>query len=221
MNTLLLLASLTISPAVADTPLADDWEDEDEDLDWDDDGTRPDNTAEDPDEDLPADLGEDPLLDGAGTGSTAPALDEDPEWDSDSPADVGLGEEEPPPRTSSAPPARPSAVGRTPLEDNYPLQIIRAGLDVIVVELPVLVAQNRTELSGDFWIIGAIYLDGAQVGESRALVTAAGAAEDSPSFVWIKAQAPIMESDGTVEVRLSRQEVGGASRDLFTRSDSY
>ncbi|MDG1482748.1 MAG: hypothetical protein P8R54_24360 [Myxococcota bacterium] len=229
MTSLLLLASLAHFPAHAedlDAFAQDDldWEDEDEDeddLDWDDDGTRPDNTALDPDEDMPADLGEDPLPGDLPSGSTGPSLSEDPEWDSDGPSDVGLEAEEPPPRTSAAPPIRPSAVGSTPLADNYPLQITRASLDVIVIELPVLVSQSRAELSEAFWIIGEIYLDGNRIGESRAQVTAAGAAEDSASFIWLKAQAPIIESDGTVEIRLSRQAVGGANQPLFTRSASY
>ena len=228
MTSLLLLASLAHFPAHAenlDAVAQDDldWEEEEEedDLDWDDDGTRPDNTALDPDEDMPADLGEDPLLGAPPTDNTGPSLSEDPEWASAGPAAVGLEADEPQPRTSAAPPVRPAAAGRTPLADNYPLQIMRASLDVIVIELPVLVSQSRAELSEAFWIIGEIYLDGARIGESRAQVTAASAAEDSASFIWLKAQAPIIESDGTVEIRLSRQAVGGATQPLFTRSASY
>jgi len=228
MHSLLLFASLAHFPAYAgdlDALAQDDldWEDEeeDDDLDWDDDGTRPDNTALDPDEDMPADLGDAPRSDAPPTGSTGPSLSEDPEWDSDGPADVDLEAEEPQRRTSAAPPVRPAAAGRTPLADNYPLQIARASLDVIVIELPVLVSQSRAELGEAFWIIGEIYLDGNRIGESRAQVTAAGAAEDGASFVWLKSQAPIIESDGTVEIRLSRQASDGASQPLFTRSAAY
>jgi hypothetical protein len=228
MHMLLLLLNIAPGTARADDLIAL-TDDLDEELDWEDDGTRPDSDARDPDADptwdasdgiVPEDLGEDPIMEGMTTGSTAPALDEDPDWDTESPADIGLGEDEP----RQAPGARsvvPSASGCTPLADNYPLEIARAGLDTIVVELPVLVSQRRSEVSGEFWLIGEVYLDGRRISESRSLVTAAATPEDSPGFVWIKAQAPIIESDGTVEVRLTRQEVGGASRALFTRKASY
>ena len=231
--TLLLCLSMQIATAQADDEPTDFSDpDLEEDLEWEDDGTRPDSDASDPDADptwdddedeLPIDLGEDPLEDvGLRDGpSEGPALDDDPEWDIDRPEDAGLGEDEPPTNLRSRPAVRPSAVGKMPLADNYPLSVIDADLEAVVIELPVLISQRRADLSSEFWLIGEVYLDGAKVSESRALVTAAGAAELSPSFVWIKAQAPIAESSGSVEVRVSKQEVGGANHPLFTRKAAY
>jgi hypothetical protein len=91
----------------------------------------------------------------------------------------------------------------------------------VVIELAVLTSQRRTDLSGEFWLIGEVYLDGSKVSESRSLITPAGATEDSPSFVWIKAQAPAAESTGTVEIKMSRQEVGGTSSPLFTTRTDF
>ena len=230
MRTLLLMLTLAPNTALADdlTAFTDDL---DEELDWDDDGTRPDSDASAPDadptwdvdeDDIPLELDSDPEWDGGTQPESAgPTLDEDPEWDIDSPEDAGLGEEDPPANLKSTRPVRPTAVGRTPLADNYPLEVISSDMESVIIELPVLISQRRTELSGDFWLIGEIYLDGSKVGESRTLITPAGAAEDSPSFVWIKALAPIVESAGVVEVRLSRQEVGGASHALFIRTADY
>lgn len=230
--TLLLTLSLASQSALAeDTPTDFSDPDLEEDLDWDDDGTRPDSDASNPDADptwdasedeLPIDLGADPLEDGGGgLPSEGPALDEDPEWDIDRPEDAGLGEDEPPMSLQSRPVVRPSAVGKTPLADNYPLEIIDADLEAVVVELPVLISQRRVDVGGEYWLIGEVYLDGVKVSESRAFVTPAGAADLSPSFVWIKAQAPIAESSGSVEVRVSKQEVGGANHPLFTRTAGY
>ena len=112
-------------------------------------------------------------------------------------------------------------MGRTPLADNYPIEVISTDLESVVIELPILISQRRTDLTSDFWLIGEVYLDGGKVSESRSLITPAGATEDSPSFIWIKAQAPAAESTGTVEVRLSRQEPGGESSDLFTTRVDY
>ena len=234
MHHLLLMLALAGQAAQADdlTAYTDD-EDLDDDLDWDDDGSRPDSDGGEPDDDptwdvdeddIPIDMDADPDIGSVGGSELLQdaSLEEDPEWDVDSPEDAALGEEEPPPmRAAARKPVRPVAVGRTPLADNYPIEVVSTDLESVVIELPVLISQRRAELSGEFWLIGEIYLDGSKVSESRALITPAGATEDSPSFVWIKAQAPAAEAAGTVEIRMSRQEVGGASSDLFTTRTDY
>lgn len=234
MHHLLLLLALASPTAQADdlTAVADD-EDLDDDLDWDDDGTRPDSDGAEADDDptwdvdeddIPIDMDADPDIGGSVGGSEfleGPSLDEDPDWDVGGAEDLALGEEEPPLMAAVSKPVRPVAVGRTPLADNYPIEVVSTDLESVVIELPVLTSQRRTDLSGEFWLIGEVYLDGSKVSESRSLITPAGATEDSPSFVWIKAQAPAAESTGTVEIKMSRQEVGGTSSPLFTTRTDF
>ena len=112
--------------------------------------------------------------------------------------------------------------GKLPLMDNYPLQVVAKDLDAIVVELPVLIAQSRSDFEQEFWLVTEIRVNGERVGETRQLVTAESLSDLAASFTWVKAFVPVSESRGTVEFRVDREDPEtGEAQPQFTASTSY
>ncbi len=188
-----------------------------EDPDWDTplpDAASTESLGEDPDWDI-----DEPLLDEPPIRSTTPALDEDPDWDIDGPDDLddlrpAQSEDPPAPRAGLGPP-----VGdRAPLADNYPLQIVGTDMGAVVVELPVLIAKQSSDINGSYWLIANIKVDGQPVGESRQHISPTSASALGPSFVWFKSMVPAVETPGTIEIAVSIQPEGNDPVTLFTRS---
>jgi hypothetical protein len=195
---------------------------------------------------LDDDDGEDPAepgLDGddedpGDPGDPEDSADEDPDDlgpdDDEGPPDDDLGLDPAPKKGSAAgapKPPEPAKAGKLkvavsdktlPLGDNFPAEIIAADADTVVVELPVLVARKGAEhKSEDFWLVAEVLVGGRKVGEARHQVTKAGVADLSPTLVWFKVQAPVMEAEGAVELRVSRVGKDGAAKTLFSRSAKY
>jgi hypothetical protein len=174
-------------------------------------------------------------------------FDEDPDWDvPPAPVDLGLDGDPPeggpvddglpddsffdddPPETIDRPPApagrgpvRIDAKGKTPLAGSFPARVARTDLDSVVVELPVLVARQAVDHVEDYWIVAEFYVLERKVAETRHLVSRAGISDLGPTFVWIKGQAPVLESSGKIQVKVKRMAEGGESRDLFDKTASY
>lgn len=157
---------------------------------------------------------------------------ESPDWqpsradlDDDPPEDDrdlrGLGEERDAPRCPDPAP-KISATGKAPLADNYPVQIVARDLDAVTLELPVLVSQSRADWNGaDGWLVAEVLVNGSKVAESRSRLIRDGLAELSPSLLWIKAQVPVSQPSGAIEVKVSLSPDGGQPRALFTRKAEY
>ena len=111
---------------------------------------------------------------------------------------------------------------KLPLADNYPLSILAKDIDALVVELPVLVAQARSDFEKDYWLIAEVRVNGSQVGESRQLVTSASLSDLAASFAWLKVFVPVADAQGTVEFIVSQgdPETGEATA-LFSVSTAY
>ena len=154
----------------------------DEDPDWD---------MDSPSSDLPEEDSEDPDWDMDSPSDELPELDsEDPSEDFDEPEDDLLMPEE---AASVDIRGRKEdrgimldTEGKKPLSGNYPLQIVSKDLDAIVVELPVLLTQARSDFQEDFWIMTEVRVNGNRTGESRQLVTSASLSDLAASFAWIK-----------------------------------
>jgi len=102
------------------------------------------------------------------------------------------------------------------------MQIVAKDLDAIVVELPVLVAQGRSDFETEYWLIAEIRVNGERVGETRHLVTAESLSDLAASFAWIKAFVPVSAARGTVEFRVDREDPEtGELQPQFTASVGY
>ncbi len=177
-------------------------------------------------------------------------LDEDPDWDvppepinlglDEDPAEPGLGApdglpaddffaDDPP--ADLAPPAPPAAApaagkaldtkGKTPLAGSFPARVVSTDLDAVVIELPVLVARQAVDHVEDYWIVAEFYVLDRKVTETRTLVSRAGVSDLGPTLVWIKAQAPVLESSGKIDVKVKRVAEDGSARPLFAKAASY
>ena len=190
----------------------------DEDPDWD---------MDSPSSDLPEEDSEDPDWDMDSPGDELPEMEsEDPTEDFDSPEDdLMMPEETPSVDIRGRKEDRGIMLdteGKTPLAGNYPLQIISKDLDAIVVELPVLLAQARSDFQADFWVIAEVRVNGNRIGESRQWVTSASLSDLGASFAWIKMFVPVAEAQGTVEIVVKRE--GADSEEaapLFSASVAY
>ncbi len=115
----------------------------------------------------------------------------------------------------------PDLVDREPLGGHFPISVTRSDLGALVAELPVLVARNQRDLSGDLWVVADIYTDGVKVTESRHLVSPMSVSDISPTYVWIKATIPVHAPSGQVEMRVYAAPPGKKETQIFTRQASY
>lgn len=142
-------------------------------------------------------------------------------------ADFRLAQPTPPPEPEApkAPPTRalPYAVeGKAPLADNYPAQVVATATGAVVVELPVLVAQQPADVSAEYWLVAEVWSGGKKVAESRQLVGPTTLAQTGASFVFVKLLAPVADSAGALELRVGRaSSASGAPKALFTRKVEY
>lgn len=113
----------------------------------------------------------------------------------------------------------PALASRSPLEGHFQAKVIETHSDSVVVELPVLLGSSD-HFTGDYWLIGEVFVDGQKVGETRQLVTRASLAP-SGSLAFLKLHAPVDESAGKVEVRVTRMSPGGDATPLFSREALY
>ena len=190
----------------------------DEDPDWD---------MDSPSSDLPEEGIDDPDWDMDSPPDELPEIDsEDPSEDFDEPEDdLMMPEEEQSVDIRGRKEDRGIMLeteGKRPLAGNYPLQILSKDLDAIVVELPILVAQARSDFQADFWITAEVRVNGNQIGESRQLVNAASLSDLAASFAWIKMFVPVAEAQGTVEFVVKRLDAESEeSETLFSVSSAY
>ena len=114
-------------------------------------------------------------------------------------------------------------VGKTPLTDNYPAQIVAIDRDSVVVELPVLLGRSRADFNGStYCLVAEVYADGQKVAETRLEVTAASLAEFGPSFAFVKLLAPVTAKTGELEVRVGKAGAMTAKpAPLFSRKVAY
>ena len=118
----------------------------------------------------------------------------------------------------SEPPAPTvKANGKVPLSGNFDASVVGVERDSVVVELPVLLG-SKTDVDGEYWLVGEVFVDGAKVGETRQLVNAN--AVSTNTVAYLKVQAPVRKSSGSVEVRVSQND-GGKNTALFSKSTSY
>jgi hypothetical protein len=130
-------------------------------------------------------------------------------------ADFTLKVDEPAP---VAPVAKPQPAGKTPLSGNFDARVVSVERESVVVELPVLLG-GTDDVSGEYWLIGEVFVDGNKVGETRQLVTSA-AVTSQGTIAYLKVQAPVQNTAGSVEVRVSKA-AGSKKTALFSRSTSY
>ena len=221
MLSLLLALTLTAPASLAGD---DDFLDEDDELEMIDD-----ELSRDPDEGtagiLPA---EGPLQEGAG-------LDDDPDWDFT--PDESAGDEDPvedferdpmrdaqrqrttPEVTTRRPGAGLDSTGKLPLQNNYPIQIPVIDLDSVIIELPILISQQRSDIQQDYWLVAKISANDQAVGEYRYFVSKGATADMGPSFVWVKVTVPVLDPQGVIAVEV-RQESDSSKR-LFLRTVTY
>ena len=134
---------------------------------------------------------------------------------------------EPPPAPKAAP-AGPSRLGldlngKSPLTDNWAPAVVFTTADSVVVELPVLYANNGAGFDGNaYWLIGEVYADGKKLGEQRTQVMKETVSAKGASVQFFRFFTPVSESSGVLEIKVSKL-ASGASKPglLFTRSVSY
>ncbi len=200
-----------------------DTEDEDESQ-WEiPDEAKLDAEGDDPDEgfgpveeDPDGGLGEDP----------DEGLSEDPDDGFD--AEPGLESdpiETPARAAASAPRSSPKGLdtdGKAPLAGSFGAKVVMVDVDAVTVELPVLVAQSASSWSdGDYWLVAEFVVSGKKVGEERHLVSSAHLSDLAPSIAWLKAQVPVLEQAGEVEVTVSKMTADGSPSALFSKRVSY
>lgn len=141
--------------------------------------------------------------------------------------EVSIEQPKPPP-----PPAAPAAripgpidldvAGKTPLADNYPVQVVAVDRDDVVIELPVLLAKARAAVPKGFLVIAEVYVGDTKVNEAREVVLPASLAESGPSFAWLKMMAPVTDKQGEIKVTVKKANLDGTGATaLFTRATPY
>lgn len=128
-----------------------------------------------------------------------------------------FGASKPAPAPAPAPRAAPAS-NMAALGDHFPVQVVQTLPSAVVVELPVVIG-TRSEVKGDYWLVGEVFVDGQKVGESRQLVMASSLSESSAT-TYLKLHAPVSSQQGQVEVKVS-QIVDGKSQALFGRQAAF
>ena len=197
-----------------------DTEDDDEEQ-WDvPDEAKLDAEGDDPDEGFgPVD--EDP--DGGLGDDPDEGLDEDPDEGFDAEPDFEV--EAPARPAAPAPRSAPKGLdtdGKAPLAGSFGAKVVMVDVDAVTVELPVLVAQSASSWSdGDYWLVAEFAVAGKKVGEARHLVSSAHLSDLAPSIAWLKAQVPVLEQAGEVEVKVSKLATDGSPSALFSKRVPY
>lgn len=116
-----------------------------------------------------------------------------------------------------------SAAGRMALMDNFDARVVHVEADSVVVELPVLVAQDRSSVGEEaFWVVGTVLAGDQVVAESWQRVAPATVAGDGPSFVFLKLQVPVTNPTGELVVKVARAaRPGTTSTELFATTVDY
>jgi hypothetical protein len=181
-------------------------------------GDDPDEGFGPVDEDPDAGLGEDP----------DEGLSEDPDEGFAPDPDEGFDADPVEAPARAAPPAGRQAPkgldtdGKSPLAGSFRATVVMVDVDAVTVELPVLVAQNASSWSdAEYWLVAEYSVQGKKVGEARHLVSAAHLSDLAPSIAWLKAQVPVLEQEGEVEVKVSKMGADGSPSELFSKRVSY
>lgn len=161
------------------------------------------------------DLGDDPSFDIVDEGPDEPPL-------GDFGGDFGGPQAAAPTAPAGPGPLPYDVLGKAPLGDNYALEVVHVDRDAVVVELPVLVAYTRGAVPEGFQIVAELSVDGTRAATSRHLVTPDGVALASPTFAFLKLQAPVTNPTGEVQITVSKADLdGGNPTELFTRAAPY
>lgn len=108
------------------------------------------------------------------------------------------------------------------MADNWPVDVVERGPDAVVVELPVLVAKEEMDFSGEeTWLVARFIANGDGAGEQRHLIAAETVLPVSPTIVWVKAHVPVAQARGEIEVRIYQAFRDGDEVSLFSRAAKY
>ncbi len=118
---------------------------------------------------------------------------------------------------------RYDVVGKQPLADNYPVDVVAVERDAVVVELPVLLGRSRAGFEGDaYWLTAEVLSDGQVITSATQWVGRISLAEFGPSFAFFKMLTPVTASSGSLELRVSQSATpDSAGTPLFTSSVDY
>ena len=135
---------------------------------------------------------------------------------------------EPPAAKVVAAPVGPSRLGldlngKSPLTDNWGPTVVFTTADAVVVELPVLYANNGTGFDGNaYWLVAEVYADGKKLGEQRVQVMKETVSAKGASVQFFRFFTPVAESTGVLEIKVAKLAAGSSKASLlFTRSVSY
>jgi len=148
-------------------------------------------------------------------------FDDEEDFDLDLPSDDHAGMEMDMDPVEDMEGMGPDLSNRRPLGNHFPLDISQSDLGATVAELPLLVARNPSDLTGDLWIVADVYLDGVKVSESRHFVSVASAATLGPTYVWLKASVPVAAPSGVVEMRVFAAPPGKKEALLFVQKAPF
>ena len=114
----------------------------------------------------------------------------------------------PKPKAEPKPEPKPEMVAVTPpaaakpLGDHFPARG-SASQGGVVVELPVLIANSPTDVTGEYWLVAEVWSGGMKVNESRQLVLPAGVSKGTPTLAYVKLFAPVADPAG-LELRVGK-----------------
>lgn len=113
--------------------------------------------------------------------------------------------------------------GLSALADNYEAKIAYVDTNSVVIDLPVLYAQNRDSFDGiAFWLVAEVYADGKKVGESRVFINSDAIAVKGPSIQFFRLFAPVAATSGALEVRVGKASSSAAKPTaLFSKTLNY
>jgi hypothetical protein len=145
---------------------------------------------------------------------------------------VGLTDELLPEQMAAAQPIEAGAktatvqldvVGKEPLADNYPAQIVAVERDAVVIELPVLLGRSRAGFEGGpYWLQVDVLSGDAVVATSTQWVDRVSLAEFGPSFAFFKVLVPVQATSGELTMKVQKlDQLGAAGAPLFTRAVGY
>ncbi len=114
-------------------------------------------------------------------------------------------------------------VGKEPLADNYPAQIVAVERDAVVVELPVLLGRSRAGFEGQpYWLQAEVRAGETVVATTTQWVGRESLAEFGPSFAFFQVMVPVTATAGELTFAVSRlDQPGAAGAPLFTRTVPY
>ncbi len=145
---------------------------------------------------------------------------------------VGLTDELLPEQMAAAKPVEAGAktatvkldvVGKQPLGDNYPAQVVAVERDAVVIELPVLLGRSRAAFEGEpYWLQVDVRSGDTVVATATQWVGKVSLAEFGPSFAFFKVLVPVQSASGELTVSVQKlDKLGSAGGALFTRTVAY